>query len=442
MQKTNPQNGQTASGVPVQLFFWPGLDATAQRLAVQLKAPAPQAFNPAEVALALRGQKKVVVLWRGPDAQMASCLIDGQPVAPALDIWKDMAQRLLALFRKNRRILILAEAKALSRVGTDALTELLGVKALPPLPAIETTSPLGQALTHLALGHDEDLRLLLAEMVASSLPVPELILGEVLEQAATQSGQMYQSLSRLEKELDQAHQLRHKSEGDRLAATNRLAEHAAEAEMLREQLGLVQSALNTQTTAAMVAAEAADMRMAALETELSLQEAKAAKLVAEGSALSAELAERAVEMQRERAEAVEQRTRSAEELALRTSEVDLMSQQVQFLQNSLSHLTGPLTRDQPTGVTRLMVAGTAEFPSPRTDDWDRALAKALAASRSEAELRAKLEKDLEAVKAKLQIRLQRDADQSFNQKLFAQMTIEATASLDEIARMAAASGVD
>jgi hypothetical protein len=150
----------------------------------------------------------------------------------------------------------------------------------------------------------------------------------------------------------------------------------------------------------------------------------------------ADLRAKADAEQAKAAEAVAEKTRLAADLARRATEVEVMSQQVHVLQDSLSQVIEAAATDQKQAETNALAAAAAQ----RNDEWDMALAKALAASRSEAELRAKLEQDLEAVTAKLQSRIQREADLNFNQKLFTQMTQDATASLDEIARLVAVHG--
>jgi hypothetical protein len=64
-----------------------------------------------------------------------------------------------------------------------------------------------------------------------------------------------------------------------------------------------------------------------------------------------------------------------------------------------------------------------------------ALAKALKSSRSEAEQRVRIEQELNTVRAKLQRMILQQADFSFNSRLFSEMNHEATANLDEIARL-------
>ncbi len=798
MPQDKLQNGNRTDEVLAQLFFWPGQHELANHLAGQLGGPPPLAFDPIGVTAALRSRKTVVVLWRGPDADLAACLINGAPVAPALDNWKDKARALAVLFRKNRRLMILAEGEALRTTGTEALAERLALPDAPTLPdagslpGLHHPSALGQALIHIALEQDEDLRLLLDEVVSSSLPVPDLAMGDVLTCAVAQSAKASQSLSALHQDLVEAKRLRHqleanwadiKSREDQLraqldqmtaeasadkaaaeaeaaatagaaalhiaalqdqlaqhqsqAATEaaRLAEVEAEADMLRAQLDLNQSllvehanaaqaaaaaataatmristlegalakqekqagallsdtnavsarlmqrdtevqalrtevdahksaltdqsnaaktnaaaaaqrvgvleqelakqdkqtaallaeaqttnsvlaerdteakalraevdlhksALTEQTAAAIAAAEAAasatGQRISTLEDQLAKQEKKSARLLVEGLSVSAKLAEReahsgmqimqltlshsallaqinelqaaghssaaqvqaledmlaqkkqavadlktrltaadqqivnlatALDLERKnldqaltewtksdvllaerdvaldlitkqmvvvqdglaqqiaaaiaQSEAADgriqtlevqalsealaranveadarvlrdavnqteqvladERTKHTAALAERAAEIDLLAAQVHVLQDGLAQIV-TTSADHQLVEARALAAGTADAPAPRTDAWDKALAKALAASRSEAEQRAKLELELDAVKTRLHLRIQREADQGFNQKLFAQMTVEATASLDEIARLAAANG--
>lgn len=686
MHQDKLQDGKKTDGVTAQLFFWPGQSDLASHLAHQLGGPAPLAFDPMAVTEALRSRITAVVLWRGPDADLAPCLITGDPVAQAMEDWKDRARALAVLFRKNRRLMILAEGEALRSTGTGALAERLALTAAPTLPDLQPPAPLGLALTQLALEQDDDLRQLLEEMVSSSLPVPEAALGDVLTLAVAQSAKAGQTLVALHQDLAASEERRHRAEADlaqakaredQLAArlhqteatmvaeaatlTARLTERDAEAEMLRgqvvvnhstliqqsdaslaasqqaaarikalddalalqdaklaeiesqadllrNQLGLTQSLLTDQTEAAQsaataatqrisvlekalakaekqaaallsdtnavsarlmqrdaegqalrtqvdqqksdlakhekqaaamladarainarlaerdtevqamraeigshkaalteqasanaAAADATGLRISALEEELAKQEKKSARLMAEGLSVSAKLAQRdtalalmtqqLVSIQNGLAEQVaatadqaqaaalriqslqdqaqaqaEARTTAEEEarglrrsiaaveqaladerrqqaavLADRAAEIDLLSRQVHVLQDGLSQIV-TTSADHQMAEAKALAAASAEDPAPRTDAWDKALAKALAAARSEAEQRAKLEQDLEAVKTRLHLRIQREADIGFNQKLFTQMSLEATASLDEIARLAAANG--
>ena len=546
MPKDKTQVGQKTSGAMAHLFFWPGQDELADHLAEDLAVQKPMAFDPIAVTAALRTSSAVVVLWRGPDADLAPCLISGNPIADALEDWKDKARQLAVLYRKNRRTMILAEGEALRSAGTEALAERLGLTEAPSLPQIDPPSPLGQALTHMALDQDEDLRLLVDEMVSSSLPVPEPDMAYVLAQAVAQVAHAGRNLSAKEDALDGADRLRRQLEADiaeaasarataEAAATHKISalesqvsvqedaistlssdaaalrasleertvsaqsaakratdyirtlegqisqqeaaiatlsseadalrtaleEKGTEADLLRGQIALNDSALLKQSEAAAAALAESAAQIEALQGKLSQQDAvfkerleeseaqaeilrnqldlKQSLLIDQSASAQAARAEAAAaeEANRALAEECAKQTVLAAELADKASDVEVLSRQVMVLQEGLSQVVTSAAEQQEIAA-RAPASGRDGELTPRTDAWDKALAKALSAARSEAELRAKLEQDLQAVTSRLQLRIQREADLGFNEKLFAKMTVEATTSLDEIARLSSA----
>lgn len=281
MQQDRLQKEKIDGGATAQLFFWSGQQDLANQLADRLGVAAPLAFELTAVATALRNGKRAVILWRGPDFALAPCLTQGNPVAPALEDWKDKARRLITLFRKNRHVMILAEAEALRSGGTDALTQRLGVSNIAALPAGEAPSPLGQALARLALDHDNDLRALTEDLVSSSLPMPDLVIAEVLQHVAAQTARSNLARTALQDQLAKAERLGLQAETERLDLKSR-------ADQLREQIQQMEAAMIAQ-------AEAAAQRLAVVEGKLAQNEQKSTALLAEGAAIGTRLAETAAE---------------------------------------------------------------------------------------------------------------------------------------------------
>ena len=113
------------------------------------------------------------------------------------------------------------------------------------------------------------------------------------------------------------------------------------------------------------------------------------------------------------------------------AEVALLTTQISLLDSDLSRL---LTAPPPAAPATADAAPDNGDPAY----WDKALARALASARHEADRRARLEQDLDALRAVAKSQTRSAEDQTHNRNLFAQMTKEVSASLDEIARLSAA----
>ncbi len=283
----------TAQGsAALPLFFWPGQDSVARAVQVALEGPAPRLYEGAEVSRMLEQGRTVLVLWRGPDHDLASSLASGAPAAKALRAWKEQARGLTRLYRQNRRTLILAEASGLGRGGWTALAGRLG----RPATALDleggAPSALALALTRLALAEDPELGQVVEELTASSLPAAEVDAGAVIEQviseaaaAATRAADPLpalaaaaevEALARTRQMLDEAQAAREAAEADR-------ARLLAEAEDLTQRAARDAADLSTLQEA-MSAAEA---RIAALQGRLARQE-DLSRDIAESQALFAE----------------------------------------------------------------------------------------------------------------------------------------------------------
>ena len=118
-----------------------------------------------------------------------------------------------------------------------------------------------------------------------------------------------------------------------------------------------------------------------------------------------------------------------------------MTAQVNLLQSELERaLMAPVAPvaapvDQPTPSAPAPGAAQAD-----PDYLDKALAKALAAARTEADQRARLERELTQLKAVAQSHTRHAADEGHNRRMFTLMNKQTTAALDEIARLSGAAG--
>jgi hypothetical protein len=190
--------------------------------------------------------------------------------------------------------------------------------------------------------------------------------------------------------------------------------HSADADLLRAQVGLTQDDLTRQLNAAQLSAETATLRVTTLEEQLRLQDQNAAAQIA-GTEI------RDIDTTLLRAQVGLVQTGLTARFADRQEELDLLRTQVALLQGGLA--------------LALTTAPQAE-QNQASQAWDKALASALASARSEADRRARLESELDSVRAKLQLQSRRDEDQEQNRKMFSLLARESTAALDEVARLA------
>lgn len=242
-----------------------------------------------------------------------------------------------------------------------------------------------------------------------------------LEAQLAVQGKMEAEIALTQKALNEAKAQLHLANATAAETAGRLADRDAEVDLLRGQIGLVNGDLDHQLAAARVAADVALLRIKALEGQADTVQKGTAAAQAEVARLHKALAAESVKV----SEALAEKARLASALTDRGAMADLLSAQVGFLQS---------------GISEAISAPTLAAPvAPDAEGWDKTLAKALAAVRSEADQRAKLQKELDLVRAKLDGQSRSQHDTAFNHKIFAQMTREATAALDEIARLSSAS---
>ncbi len=516
----NWQNGSGGPSAP-HLFFWPDEAQIANEIANWLGAESAP-YDAMALSAVLRGGKSAIVLWRGPENNLAACLARGHGVALALEDWKAAARGLLVLFRQNRRKTVLVNSSGLGKGGLDDLARHLGRPA-PDLPLTEVATPaLARVLAGLAQHQDADLQQLTLELRTASLPCSDLPLTDVMEIVAVETAEKAhaavgfgQSIAAMEAEIaalraalaaaetalqdaeasqfeavaridlmqsqiELVHDVmtRQQDTGfasleatalladtnkvllatqtsangiltarieaqrqevarltaaleeerrDKADATARLAAQSADLDLLRTQIGMADGAVTHVDSQARTANELASLRVQALQAQLETQEQSAAEAERrlalqqqEAASLSADLAAQSqtiAELQDSLAKAATDPDPGA----------DLLLIQLGLLQDLMAQGSFATAAALPADPTT--------DPAPRTEAWDKALAKALAAARTESEQRARLERDLNALRAEVQARGRREEDLTYNRKLFAMMTAEANVALDEIARL-------
>jgi flagellar biosynthesis/type III secretory pathway chaperone len=144
------------------------------------------------IAKALAAAKSpCAVVWSDPANCLASAIKEGADIAQAIEGWRERAEDVLALVRKNRRKLTLIDADILSAPDTDPVWDVLSKRLDLPKdllqPSSETKSPAALSLTvaRLAVPQIDSLRELLEELRASGVsPLTEGVVLSNLGAAA------------------------------------------------------------------------------------------------------------------------------------------------------------------------------------------------------------------------------------------------------------------
>jgi flagellar biosynthesis/type III secretory pathway chaperone len=144
------------------------------------------------IAKALAAAKSPCALvWSDPANCLATAIKEGTDIAQAIEGWRERAEDVLALVRKNRRKLTLIDADILSAPDTDPVWDVLSKRLDLPKdllqPSSEAKSPAALSLTvaRLAVPQIDSLRELLEELRASGVsPLTEGVVLSNLGAAA------------------------------------------------------------------------------------------------------------------------------------------------------------------------------------------------------------------------------------------------------------------
>lgn len=443
------------------------------------------AYDPAVIAAALARGQRAVLLWQSAREALAQALHAGQAPAAALADWETMASDLLALYRRNRRGLLLVCADLLtegSHADLDGLRTQLGLTAaLPAAPAREA-DPLPRLLADLAVPRlGGRLRQVLTELQASSLaPLPADLAPEALDHAARtlqdQDGilALHQAqLQHLDGNVQSLlaevlHQQGFTAETARLttefaaigaqlaAETQRSLHLTAERDAARAELAKAQTAAQTEKTrAAALTAERDTARAELTKAQAATQaeKARATSLTAERDAARAELtkvqaatqaaAQAAAKAEKARtSEAVKAQTATQTEiaqqrqrLAAQDSELTLLRAQIEQLQAEADR---HLTATAPDTAALHSLAQEGDRLREALMQSEKAVSRALAEARAEAERRARLEADLARSTASLQALHRQDQDLIAAQDTIRQLTGDSAGLLEALASGAAA----
>ncbi len=355
------------------------------------------AYDPAVIAAALARGQRAVLLWQSAREALAQALQAGQAPAAALADWETMASDLLALYRRNRRGLLLVCADLLtegSLADLDGLRTQLGLTAaLPAAPAREA-DPLPRLLADLAVPRlGGRLRQVLTELQASSLaPLPADLAPEALDHAARTLQDQDEILA-----LHQA-QLQHLDGNVQslLAEVVHQQGFTAERDAARAELTKVQAATQAAAKA---------------------EKARTSEAVKAQTATQTEIAQ-----QRQR-------------LAAQDSELTLLRAQIEQLQAEADR---HLTATAPDTAALHSLAQEGDRLREALMQSEKAVSRALAEARAEAERRARLEADLARSTASLQALHRQDQDLIAAQDTIRQLTGDSAGLLEALASGAAA----
>ena len=288
---------------PLNLFVWSG--AQQQHLLPE-GAGAPEhgvvlhSYDLDALAAALEAGKPCAAIWHDPSDMLAEALASGQPPGPVLETWQETAGALLALFRRNRRRLVLLSEAALASDDPETRAQLhdrLGLSGGPGLPAARTTGEdLPRLLAWLAVPQLDQLRPLLSELEASSIFCPRPAFDPArLEGAGLRLSQDHerQSLLTDQLRLDQRTretdltEIRRQSQ----AAETRNKELAAQNETLRSKIDAQQkriAQLQQQATALTTERDRNSAEVKTLQSGLAESREQVAELRKQATALTAE----------------------------------------------------------------------------------------------------------------------------------------------------------
>lgn len=415
------------------------------------------AYDPAVIAAALARGQRAVLLWQSAREALAQALHAGQAPAAALADWETMASDLLALYRRNRRGLLLVCADLLtegSLADLDGLRTQLGLTAaLPAAPAREA-DPLPRLLADLAVPRlGGRLRQVLTELQASSLaPLPADLAPEALDHAARTLQDQDEILA-----LHQA-QLQHLDGNVQslLAEVVHQQGFTAETARLTTEFAAIGAQLAAETQRSLHLTAERDTPRAELtkaQTSTQAEKTRATSLTAERDAARAELtkvqaatqaaAQAAAKAEKARtSEAVKAQTATQTEiaqqrqrLAAQDSELTLLRAQIEQLQAEADR---HLTATAPDTAALHSLAQEGDRLREALMQSEKAVSRALAEARAEAERRARLEADLARSTASLQALHRQDQDLIAAQDTIRQLTGDSAGLLEALASGAAA----
>lgn len=131
------------------------------------------------------------LMWSDPANCLATAIEEGTAIAQVIEGWRERAQEVLALMRKNRRKITLVDVDILTVPDTDPAWEVLrnrldlptGLVMTPPW--VQAPTGLSQTVARLAVPQIDSLRDLLEELRASGVsPLNEGLAIDSLEAAA------------------------------------------------------------------------------------------------------------------------------------------------------------------------------------------------------------------------------------------------------------------
>lgn len=232
---------------PLCLFVWSA--ASPSELSAGFVEALPprvviQDYAPEALAEALKAGRSCAVIWREPSDMLAEAMASAEPLSAALERWQGMASGLLAVFRRNRRNLVLLSRNALGSADPETRAQLrvrLGLTGDLPPPKADAGGN-GEDLFHLlaslAVPQFDQLRPLLAELEASSLASPRTEFDLLrLERAGLRLTQDVEGQRLLEEQvrLENLAREANLAENRRLAqeAEARISEPVAESRSLR-----------------------------------------------------------------------------------------------------------------------------------------------------------------------------------------------------------------
>ncbi|MDQ1850538.1 hypothetical protein Q9299_19720 [Gemmobacter fulvus] len=499
----------------VALFCAPGTPPeTAAPLAAAAEGRlAILAYDPAVIAAALARGQRAVLLWQSAREALAQALRAGQAPAAALADWETMASDLLALYRRNRRGLLLVCVDLLtegSPADLDGLRTQLGLTAALPAAPAPGPDPLPRLLADLAVPRlGGRLRQVLTELQASSLaPLPADLAPEALDHAARTLQDQDEILALHQAQLQHldgnvqsllaevVHQQGFTAETARLttefaaigaqlaAETQRSLHLTAERDAARAELTKAQAAAQTEKARAAALTterDAARAELAKAQTSTQAEKTRAAALTAERDTAHAELTKAQAATQAEKAratsltaerdaaraeltkvqaatqaaaqaaakaekartsEAVKAQTATQTEiaqqrqrLAAQDSELTLLRAQIEQLQAEADR---HLTATAPDTAALHSLAQEGDRLREALMQSEKAVSRALAEARAEADRRARLEADLARSTASLQALHRQDQDLIAAQDTIRQLTGDSAGLLEALASGAAA----
>lgn len=163
---------------PIRLLATADLDRTLlDALAMAGIEAVPLATGAFSAALA-ETSEPCAILWEHPVGRIAAAILAGTDPAAACHGWLSSSRTLLELYRRNRRRLLLVDARLLAADAPESLRaklcESLGLPALPDpvAPAADPALHLARGLAALILPQIDTVRDCLDEVLTSSLALP------------------------------------------------------------------------------------------------------------------------------------------------------------------------------------------------------------------------------------------------------------------------------